>query len=115
MLAEVLAPNTRRLYWKGYIDVRVETVDIATDFAIDPKLVPQLVAAHRAREGRRAAENVLAVQVPQYHVAVLYVDGKVASAARGRPARLLEVRTATCASSSWTCVCRCSRWRVRRS
>ena len=34
VLVEVLAPNTRRLYWKGYIDVRVEVVDIAEDFAI---------------------------------------------------------------------------------
>ena len=29
VLAEVLAPNTQRLYWKGYIDVRVARVDIA--------------------------------------------------------------------------------------
>ncbi len=75
VLAEVLAPNTRRLYWKGYIDVRVEKVDVATDFAIDPKLVPQLVAGTRAKVAG-AAENVLALLVPEHHVVVLYVNGK---------------------------------------
>ena len=28
VLAEVLAPNTRRLYWKGYIDVRFDVVSV---------------------------------------------------------------------------------------
>jgi regulator of protease activity HflC (stomatin/prohibitin superfamily) len=75
VLAEVLAPNTRRLYWKGYIDVRVEQVDVATDFAIDPQLVPQLVAGTRAKVAG-AAENVLALLVPEHHIVVLYVNGK---------------------------------------
>jgi regulator of protease activity HflC (stomatin/prohibitin superfamily) len=75
VLAEVLAPNTRRLYWKGYIDVRIEKVDVATDFAIDPQLVPQLVAGTRAKVAG-AAENVLALLVPDRHVVVLYVNGK---------------------------------------
>lgn len=75
VLAEVLAPNTRRLYWKGYIDVRVEKVDVATDFAIDPQLAPQLVAGTRAKVAG-AAENVLALLVPEHHVVVLHVNGK---------------------------------------
>ncbi len=79
VLVEVLAPNTRRLYWKGYIDLRFERVDIATDFVVDPKLVPQLIAAlTRGTVKVAGADGVLAVQVPQYHVGVLYVDGKVA-------------------------------------
>ena len=78
VLVEILAPNTRRLYWKGYMDVRFETIDIAEAIAVPKGLVPKLVAG----SGRGAikvagVENVLAVQVPQYHVAVLYVDGKV--------------------------------------
>jgi regulator of protease activity HflC (stomatin/prohibitin superfamily) len=75
VLVEVLAPNTRRLYWKGYIDVRVDKLEVATDFAIDPKLVPQLVAGTRAKVPG-AAENVLALLVPEHHVVVLYVNGK---------------------------------------
>ncbi len=44
MLVEVLAPNTRRLYWKGYIDVRIETVHIAEDFGASKALLPNLIA-----------------------------------------------------------------------
>lgn len=29
VLVEVLAPGTRRLYWKGQVDVRVEVIEIA--------------------------------------------------------------------------------------
>src|SRR5262245_1075201 len=78
VLVEVLAPNTRRLYWKGYIDLAFERVDIAIDFEVDPKLVPQLVAAlNRGAVRVTGADGVIAVAVPQWHVGVLYVDGKV--------------------------------------
>ena len=80
VLAEVLAPNTRRLYWKGYVEVRVEKIDIAADFAVATPLVAQLIA-HDGRGGFSAkvtgASMVYGVLVPQHHVAVLYVDGKV--------------------------------------
>lgn len=80
VLAEVLAPNTRRLYWKGYVDVRVDKLDIARDFALDGKLVPQLIM-HDGRGGFTAkvtgASLVYGVMVPQHQVALLYVDGKV--------------------------------------
>ncbi|HEY4371126.1 MAG TPA: slipin family protein [Burkholderiales bacterium] len=79
-LADVLAPNTRRLYWKGYIDVRIDRLNIADDFAVAPALVSQLVAPD-GRGGFSAkvtgASLVYGVMVPQHQVAVLYVDGKV--------------------------------------
>jgi regulator of protease activity HflC (stomatin/prohibitin superfamily) len=80
VLTEVLAPNTRRLYWKGYVDVRVDKLDIAREFALDGKLVPQLIM-HDGRGGFTAkvtgASLVYGVMVPQHQVALLYVDGKV--------------------------------------
>ena len=76
-LVEVLAPNTRRLYWKGYIDVRLEKLDIATDFAVPGALASQLVAGAPRSQKVAGTEGVFAVQVAQNHVAVLYVDGKV--------------------------------------
>src|SRR5258706_1456890 len=79
VLAEVLAPNTRRLYWKGYVDLAFERIDIATDYAVDAKQVPQLIAAiTRGTVKIGGHEGVLAALVPQYHAGVLYVDGKVA-------------------------------------
>jgi regulator of protease activity HflC (stomatin/prohibitin superfamily) len=80
VLAEVLAPNTRRLYFKGYLEQAFERVDIATDFTVEPKLVPQLVtlAANGFKFRVPGAEGVYGVQVSQFNVGVLYVDGKLA-------------------------------------
>ena len=73
VIAEILAPDTRRLYWKGFVDVSVEKIDIARDFAIDAGLARRLLAMKRVP----GSDGIFAVLVPQYHVAVLYVDGKV--------------------------------------
>ena len=80
VLAEVLAPNTRRLYFKGYLEQAFVRIDIATDFAVDEKLVPQLiqlapVGGFKAKVP--GAQGVYGVQVPQFNVGVLYVDGKL--------------------------------------
>src|SRR6185369_13824338 len=37
-LVEVLAPATRRLYWKGLVDVQVEVIDIAASAEVPPAL-----------------------------------------------------------------------------
>jgi regulator of protease activity HflC (stomatin/prohibitin superfamily) len=80
VLAEVLAPNTRRLYFKGYLEQEFERVDIATDFTVDPKLVPQLITLTAAGFKAKVpgADGVYGVQVPQFNVGVVYVDGKLA-------------------------------------
>jgi regulator of protease activity HflC (stomatin/prohibitin superfamily) len=71
---ELLAPNTRRLYWKGFIEVRHEVIDIAEHFEVTKALVAVLVRGAAKIVGREA---VLPVQVPEHHVGVLYVDGKL--------------------------------------
>ena len=78
VLAEVLAPNTRRLYWKGYIDITFETLDISSDFAVAPALVPK-VAALILRGGIKLTgnEGVFVALVPEHNAGVLYVDGKL--------------------------------------
>jgi regulator of protease activity HflC (stomatin/prohibitin superfamily) len=78
VLVEVLAPNTRRLYWKGYIDLTFERIDIATDFTVEAKLVPQLVSfTGTGFKAKVAGAEVFGVQVPQFNVGVVYVDGKL--------------------------------------
>ena len=113
VLVEVLAPNTRRLYWKGYIDVRVARIDISEDFVLPQSLALQLGTA-TGRAKVTGAEGVLAVQVPQHHVGVLYVDGKVHQMLEAglhdfwKFNRDLRVEW-------WICACRCSKSRVRKS
>jgi regulator of protease activity HflC (stomatin/prohibitin superfamily) len=78
VLVEVLAPNTRRLYWKGYIDLAFELIDIATGFEVEPRLVPQLIAlGPTGFKAKVTGADVYGVQVPQFNVGVLYVDGKL--------------------------------------
>ena len=77
VLVEVLAPNTRRLYWKGYVELGFERIDLANDFAVDAKHVPALMGTLARGTQVPGAEGVLAVLVPAYHVGVLTVDGKV--------------------------------------
>jgi regulator of protease activity HflC (stomatin/prohibitin superfamily) len=79
VLTEVLAPGTRRLYWKAHVDVRVDTIDVTTEFRIPDALVPQLVeftgAGSRAKVS--GATGACGLQVPQHHVALLYVNGRM--------------------------------------
>jgi regulator of protease activity HflC (stomatin/prohibitin superfamily) len=78
VLVEVLAPNARRVYWKGYIDVRVEKLNIATDFHVANELVAQLVELSGAgfKAKVTGAAGVYGVQVPEANVGLLFVDGK---------------------------------------
>jgi regulator of protease activity HflC (stomatin/prohibitin superfamily) len=75
VLVEVLAPNTRRLYWKGFVDVRVARVDIAEQFAL-PHSLTLLLGTATGRAKVAGVDQVLALQVPQHHVALLFVDGR---------------------------------------
>jgi regulator of protease activity HflC (stomatin/prohibitin superfamily) len=78
VLAEVLAPNTRRLYWKGFVELKFERIDISEQFAIETKRVAELIefVGPGFKAKLPGASNVFGVQVPQFHVAVLTVDGK---------------------------------------
>lgn len=78
VLVEVLAPNTRRVYWKGYIDVRFEKLNIATDFRVANELVAQLVELSGAgfKAKVTGAASVYGVQVPEANVGLLFVDGR---------------------------------------
>jgi len=78
VLVEVLPPNTRRLYWKGYIDVWHDEIDFTEDFSIAPSLAARLITL--VGSGFKAkvfgADAVYAAQVPQDHIGILFVDGK---------------------------------------
>jgi regulator of protease activity HflC (stomatin/prohibitin superfamily) len=78
VLVEVLPPATRKLYWKGLIDVRVEVIDIAQGELELPKaLAATLTQTQLRQRAVTGLQGVLQVQVPEFCVAVLLVDGKV--------------------------------------
>lgn len=79
VLVELLPPGTRRLYWKGLVDVRVEVVDIAASAEVPAAVTARLVQTQLRQRGAVAGlAGVLQVQVPEHGAGLLWVDGKVA-------------------------------------
>ena len=77
LLVEVLAPATRKLYWKGLNEVRVDVVDIAVSEKLSSDLVGKLNQTQLRQRPVAGLGGVLLVQVPDYHVGILTVDGKL--------------------------------------
>jgi len=76
-LSTVLAPGTRQLYWKGPVEVRVEVLSIAQDYAVSRE-VSRLIA--RARPGELAqsvASSVVVAEVAEKFMGLLFVDGEL--------------------------------------
>jgi regulator of protease activity HflC (stomatin/prohibitin superfamily) len=77
VLVEVLPPGTRRLYWKGLVDVQVEVIGIGTSADVAPALAARLVQTQLRQCAVAGLAGVLQVQVPEHGTGVLSVDGKV--------------------------------------
>lgn len=77
VLVEILPPATRRLYWRGLIEVRVEVVDISGSPEVPADLVPRLTQTQLRPRAVAGAAGVLLVQVPDPGAGILYVDGKL--------------------------------------
>jgi hypothetical protein len=113
-LVEVLPPATRRLYWKGLVDVQVEVVDIAASAEVPAATVARLVQTPLRQRAVAGLAGVLQVQVPEHGAGILWVDGKVERLLA--PVRTRSgSSTATCRWNWWTCGCRRWRSRARRS
>jgi regulator of protease activity HflC (stomatin/prohibitin superfamily) len=76
-LVEVLAPATRRLYWKGLVDVQVEVVDIGASAEVSATTAARLVQTQLRQRAVTGLAGVLQVQVPEHGAGILWVDGKV--------------------------------------
>lgn len=79
VLVELLAPTTRRLYWKGLHEVKVDVLDISDEAELPAELVARLTQTQMRQRQVAGLIGVLTVQVPEHGVGVLHVDGKVDS------------------------------------
>ena len=66
VLAEVLAPATRRLYWKGLVDVQVEVIDIANSAEVPAAVVSRLVQTQLRQRAVQGLAGAMQVQVPEH-------------------------------------------------
>lgn len=76
-LVELLAPATRRLYWKGLVDVQVEVIDIGASAELPAALVARLAQTQLRQRAVQGLAGVLQVRVPEHGAGILWVDGKV--------------------------------------
>jgi hypothetical protein len=109
VLVEVLAPGSRRLYWKGLVDVEVEVIDIAASAEVPASIVARLVQTQLRQNAVAGLAGVLQVQVAEHSAGVLSVDGKLGAAARRRALGVLEVQPQRGGGRRSTCACRRSK------
>lgn len=71
-LQDVLAPGSRKLYWKGLVPIEVQRVAVAESSEIE------VATAQRLRQIGLLDKVAVAVTVPSEHAGLLFVDGKLA-------------------------------------
>jgi len=74
---ELLPPATRRLYWKGLIDVKVDVIDIADTAEVRADIAARLLQLQSRQRTNLPLPGVLQVQVPDHGTGMLALDGKV--------------------------------------
>ncbi|MGL6161629.1 slipin family protein [Microbulbifer sp.] len=76
-LVEVLNPGTFLPVWKGVEKVRVDIIDISEDYILDEKLVSLLGRGSKASKSAAATSAIHYVEVPDEHLGLLTVNGKL--------------------------------------
>ena len=73
-LEDVLAPGSRKLYWKGHVAIEVQRVSLAEGIQMDEDVM------RRLRQMGVLERYAVAVNVPTESVGLLFVDGKLSRA-----------------------------------
>jgi regulator of protease activity HflC (stomatin/prohibitin superfamily) len=76
VIVEILPPATRRLYWRGIVDIRVEVVNTTQEAQLPPELAHRLTQTQLRQRAVTGLSGVLQVQVPNHGAGILYQDGK---------------------------------------
>jgi regulator of protease activity HflC (stomatin/prohibitin superfamily) len=76
-LVELLAPGSRRVYWKGFVKHRLEKVRLSEGYVLPATLTMQLVQPNLRGRTISGTNGVLLAQVPAYHLGVLRVNGRI--------------------------------------
>ncbi len=77
VLVEVLPPSTRRLYWRGLVDVRVDVIDLRASAELPADVAARLVQPQLRPRAVTGLAGVLQVEVPEAGAGLLRVDGQV--------------------------------------
>lgn len=76
-VSAVLGPSQRKMYFKGYVKLKVERFDLNVGLAVERRVARLLVASTDGRVKAIAKNAVVARIVPEGHTGLLYVDGEI--------------------------------------
>ncbi|MFD1217638.1 slipin family protein [Microbulbifer celer] len=76
-LVDVLSPGTFLPVWKGVERVHVDIIDISEGYTVDEKLVSLLGRGTKASNSAAAKSAIHYVEVPDEHLGLLTVNGKL--------------------------------------
>ena len=74
-LSTVLAPGARQLYWKGPVEVRVEILSIAQDYAVSREILRLIARARPGELAQAVTASVVVAEVAEKFMGLLFVDG----------------------------------------
>jgi len=73
-LADILPPDSRTLYWKKFVDIKTEIIDISEHFEVTT--ARRLVYAKTGILSEKVNEFIYSLEVPEHKIGLLTVDGK---------------------------------------
>ncbi|GAA6143066.1 slipin family protein [Hydrogenophaga sp. 5NK40-0174] len=76
VLVEILAPATRRLFWKGLVASTFQIIDLREGPAMPPDLVGRLTQTQLRQRNVAGQDGVLKAPVPEGMAGLLQVDGQ---------------------------------------
>lgn len=76
-LVDVVSPGSFLAAWKGIENIRFEIVDISCDYQIGKPLISLLARGRKMSQSKELVNAILYTEVPDQHVALLHVDGKL--------------------------------------
>lgn len=76
-LFAVLAPGSRRFYWRQPWNFEVKRQSIAEDFRIPADLLSLLIQPQNAKLLTELSSSIILKEVPEHHLGLLMVNGKV--------------------------------------
>ena len=76
LLADILPPSTRTLYWKGVVDITTEVIDISDSFDIPSEKAAQLLHSKTGVPTQKMRDFIYSREVPENQIGLLYVDGQ---------------------------------------
>ena len=73
-----VGPESRALFWKGVVRVTAELIDIAANIVVPSRIAQWCITERQLRRSSAFDAAILVREVPEAHVALLFVDGRLA-------------------------------------